>query len=132
MKLRSLRARLALQAGEPEAALASATHLFEDADRSGVPRYSSVGSLLVHRARHALGERVDLDQAERDLRLAEQSVGLEAWWWAGETGAALGVDAWVDLAEAWVDELARQSGPHEASLRKLADRRLDEWRLSSR
>jgi hypothetical protein len=51
---------------------------------------------------------------------------------AGETGAALGVDAWVDLAETWADELARQAGPYEASLRKQADRRLNEWRLSSR
>ncbi|MGI9085783.1 MAG: hypothetical protein ACR2FE_10930 [Aeromicrobium sp.] len=44
--------------------------------------------------------------------------------WKGETGAALGVDAWVDVAETWADGLARQAGPHEAALRKDADRRL--------
>lgn len=131
MKLRILRARLALESGASEVAMELARGLFEDADRSGVPRYASVASLVIHRARHALGEPIDHDEVERDLKLANRSVGLE-WWWAGEIGAALGVDAWVDLAETWADELAGHAGPHEAALRKEAERRLVSWRLSSR
>lgn len=132
MKLRTLQARLALESGAHDVALELAESLRDDAARAGVPRYASVAALIVHQVRHALGEPVDLDVAEGDLWSTHRSIALEAWWWAGETGMALGVGAWVDLAATWADELARQSGPHAASLRKEADRRLEAWRLSSR
>jgi DNA-binding SARP family transcriptional activator len=130
MKLQMLRARLALDTAAPEQALELARELSEDAVRAGVPRYATAADLLVHRARHALGEQVDLDAVDSTVRQAHDAVRLE-WWWAGETGAALGVDLWIDLAEVWADELAHQSGEHEAALRKYADRRLAEWRLSA-
>ena len=69
---------------------------------------------------------------ERDLRLVARSVGVEAWWWAGETGADLGVDAWVGWAEEWANDLAGASGPDGLTLREHADRRLAGWRLSGR
>ena len=132
MKLRILRARLALDAESPGEALELATGLRNDAERSGVPRYASVAALIVHRARHDLGEPVDLDTVERDLLLAHRSVALEAWWWTGETGAALGLDSWVDRAERMAAALSRLAGPHEVALQKHAERRIAEWRLKSR
>jgi tetratricopeptide (TPR) repeat protein len=132
MKLRMLRARLALDSASPGEALELANGLRNDAERSGVPRYASVAALLVHRARHDLGESVDLDAVDRDLLLAQRSIALEAWWWTGETGAALGLEAWVDRAESMAAALSRLAGPHEEALQKHAERRIAEWRLKSR
>ena len=132
MKLRSLQARHALVVGDAETALTVADELAAAAERAGVPRYAGVAALLGHRARARLGEPVDHAVVEQDLRLVARSVGVEAWWWAGETGADLGVDAWVGWAEEWANDLAGASGPDGLALRKHADGRLAGWRLSSR
>ena len=131
MKLRLLRSRVALAAGAPAQALEIARALSADAARSGVPRYAAAAELVAHQSTHALGEPVDLDLVDGALRRAHAAVGLE-WWWAGEVGAALGVDAWIDRSEVWADQLARQAGTHESALRKEADRRLAAWRVSVR
>jgi DNA-binding SARP family transcriptional activator len=131
MKLSLLRSRLALDSGTPELALDLAQRLARDADRVGVPRYATVARLVVDRARHALGSSVDLAATDATLRRAHDAVRLE-WWWAGEMGAALGVEDWVDRSEKWADELARQSAEYESALRKYADRRLAEWRINVR
>jgi hypothetical protein len=128
MKLAMLRARLALAQERAEDALVLARDLRTSAQRVGVPRYASVAGLLVHQARAALGEAVDLDDAWSELGAVERSVAVEAWWWAGDTGAALREDAWLNRAEALADELARASGPHAESLWAEADRRLARWR----
>ena len=132
MKLQSLQARHALVAGDAERALTVADELAAAAERAGVPRYAGVAALLGHRARARLGEPVDHAVVERDLRLVARSVGVEAWWWAGETGADLGVDAWVGWAEEWANDLAGASGPDGLALREHADGRLAGWRLSCR
>ncbi len=132
MKLRSLRARHALAVGDAETALAEAEELSGSAERAGVPRYAGVAALLRHRARARLGEPVAHEDVERDLRLVARSVGIEAWWWAGETGADLGVGEWVGWAEEWASDLAEASGPDGLALRNHADRRLAAWRLSAR
>ena len=90
MKLQLLDAQVRLLAGAPDEALRIADELREDAVRAGVPRYDASARLVAHRARAALGEPVDLDQAWRDLGDVEGAVRVEAWWWAGETGAELG------------------------------------------
>jgi hypothetical protein len=94
-----------------------------------VPRYASVAALLVHQCRAALGEPVDLDRAERDLADAERSVRLEAWWWAGETGAALRQRSWLDRAATLADELAGRTEGAAEALRSEAAHRLDGWAL---
>jgi DNA-binding SARP family transcriptional activator/tetratricopeptide (TPR) repeat protein len=132
MRLRLLRARHTLAIDAPAAALEGAETLRRSADEAGVPRYGAVAALVAHRARHRLGESVDLDAVERDLQRTVHAVGVEAWWWAGETGADLGVGAWVNLAERLARDLARQSGPAGLALQRSAERRLDGWTLRTR
>jgi tetratricopeptide (TPR) repeat protein len=132
MKHAALRSRTALLTDAAAEALELAEALRADADRIGVPRYGSVARLLVHQARSALGEPVDLDVAWRDLAAVEGAVAVEAWWWAGETGAMLGQQRWLDRAEVLASTLAEASGPYGDSLRAEADRRLAGWRLRMR
>lgn len=132
MKHALLRARTALLTGTAAEALETAEALRADADRTGVPRYGSVARLLVHQARAALGEPVDPDTAWHDLAAVEDAVAVEAWWWAGETGAALGQARWLERAETLAATLADASGEHGDTLRAEADRRLAGWRLRLR
>ncbi len=131
MKLRLLDAQLRLLAGAPEEALRIAEDLREDAVRADVPRYDASARLVAHRARAAVGEPVDLDRAWSDLQDVEGAVRIEAWWWAGETGAALGEPRWIDRAEQLADDLARAAGPRADGLRAEADRNLARWRALS-
>lgn len=128
-KLRLLRSRLALLAQQPEQALDLASRLSTDSAAQGVPRYSSVARLVAHRATAALGEPVDLGALEQDLTAVERSVALEAWWWAGETGAALGVPALVDRAGVLAHRLAQASGDHAPALVRDLERRSANWRV---
>jgi DNA-binding SARP family transcriptional activator len=133
LKLSLLRARIALQCGEPDRALERMTELVSAADQMGVPRYSSVGRLLAHQARAALGEPVDLAMVHRDLAAVEANVLLEAWWLAGQTGVALGDESLIRRAEVLADDLARASGETYADgLRAEADRQLVGWRVRMR
>ena len=131
MKLQLLDAQVRLLTGDPAAGLLLAEQLREDAVRAGVPRYDASARLVAHRARAALGEPVDLDQAWQDLAALEQAVRVEAWWWAGETGAALGQARWLDRSEQLAAELALAGGDHADTLRAEADRRLAGWRAVS-
>ncbi|TNM40350.1 hypothetical protein FHP29_09825 [Nocardioides albidus] len=99
MKLRLLQAQVHLLREEPEQALTIARALADDAGSVGVPRYDACARLLVHRAAHALGEPVDPAAAWHDLGRVERAVGIEAWWWAASTGAALGEERWLTRAE---------------------------------
>lgn len=128
MKLHLLDAQVLLLGGSAEKALEVASTLAASAASAGVPRYVSCAGLIVHRARAALGEPVDLDQAWADLAEVERSVGIEAWWWAGQTGAELGQERWLDRAEELVVGLAGRSGDHADTLRSDATRRLEAWR----
>jgi hypothetical protein len=132
MKMSLLRARTSLLAGDAEQARAEATSLVARADELGVPRYSSVGRMVAHQAGAALGDPPDPATVLSDLAAVERTVRLEAWWWAGETGAALGDAGWIDRAETLADELARSSGEHGDALRAEADERLAGWRLRTR
>jgi DNA-binding SARP family transcriptional activator/tetratricopeptide (TPR) repeat protein len=132
MKRSLLSARASLLDGSAEDALATATGLAGDAERVGVPRYAATARLLAHQARALLGEPVDLDAAWRDLAEVESAVALESWWWAGETGAALGQERWLDRAEALAAGLADASGEHREALRHEATRRLAGWRVRTR
>ena len=132
LKLAVLRTRLALLLGEPESALTGAEGLLTTATSLGVPRYGSVARLLAHQARAALGEPVDLTTVMTDLDAVERTVKLEAWWWAGDTGALLGSDDLVDRAESLAADLARSSAAYADGLRADADRRLTGWRLRTR
>ena len=132
MKHASLRTRVALLRGDPAAALAAAGRLASEAGAVGVPRYAATARLLEHQARAALGEPVDHDAARRDLGIVEEAVALEAWWWAGETGVALGEPRWLDRAETLAGRLAGESGSHRETLQAEATRRLEAWRLRTR
>jgi DNA-binding SARP family transcriptional activator len=131
MKLSLLRSRTQLLAGDATGALATAADLVADADRVGVPRYAATARLLVHRAHAALGEPVDLDTAAADLSAVEAAVAVEAWWWTGETGLALGQERWLDQAATLAGRLADASGEYAETLRAEATRRIDGWRARS-
>lgn len=128
MKLQLLDAQALLLGGSAQKALGVASALAASAAAAGVPRYVSCAGLVAHRARAALGEEVDLDEAWHDLGEVERSVGIEAWWWAGQTGAELGQERWLARAEELVVGLAGRSGNHADTLRADADRRLEGWR----
>ncbi|MFL6105612.1 MAG: hypothetical protein ACJ72L_01520, partial [Marmoricola sp.] len=65
---------------------------------------------------------------QRDLAATQESVAIEAWWWAGETAVALGEPAFLGTAEEWAGRLATLSDrPDE--VRAAAGSRLDGWRL---
>ncbi len=131
MKLQLLDAQVRLLNGDPAGGLLLAEQLREDAVRAGVPRYDASARLVAHRARAALGGPVDLDRAWQDLAALEQAVRVEAWWWAGETGAALGQSRWLARSEQLAADLARVGGAHADALRAEADRRLADWRALS-
>lgn len=134
MKLQLLDARARLAVGDPEGALRVADELARTARQADVRRYASCGRLVHLWSAAASGERVDPEDAWRACAAVEQSVGVEAWWWAGATGAALGMDRCLRRAEELADGLARRSGPHADTLRLEAGRRLAQWRagLSAR
>ncbi len=128
MKLDLLDAQVQLLRGAPEEALRTAERLRDAAAASGVPRYETCARLVAHRARAALGEAPDAEGSWQDLADLERAVGIEAWWWAGRTGADLGDPRWTERSEALAADLARRSGDHADTLRAEADRRLTEWR----
>ena len=127
-KAQLIRGRLALAAGEADIAVAQADTLALAAGRIGVPRYSSVARLLGHRARIDLGQPVDPALVERDLDLADRSVAIESWWWAGDLGAALHVRALVDRAERRAARLIGESGVRSTGFDRFARARIDTWR----
>ena len=131
MKLQLLEAQVQLLRGEPESALRVAEELASAAARALVPRYEACARLLVHRAAHALGEPVESTAVRRDLGRVERAVGIEAWWWAGSTGAALGDERWLARSEELVADLARRSGDHGDELRAGAARQLERWRSAA-
>jgi len=130
-KRRLIRARAALARDDPTTALGIASDLAEVAGAAGVPRYSSVARLLVHRARAGLGEPVDLNAVQTDLHATRDAVALEAWWWIGDSAAAHGVPRWVDDAAEAAASLARESGDHAAALERASATRLDAWRSTA-
>ena len=76
----------------------------------GVPRYTSVARLLVHRANRALGLPVDLGAVAADLDLLDRCVAIEAWRWTCEVAADFGNRAWLDRAADRAARLARDAG----------------------
>lgn len=128
MKLQLLDARVRLDVGDPGGAARIAEDLAAAARLAGVRRYESCAGLVGLWSAAASGKRTDPDDAWRALAAVEQAVGVEAWWWAGATGAALGLDRCLARAEELADGLARRSGPHADSLHHEAGRRLDRWR----
>lgn len=132
MRLHLLEAEAELLAGEPETALRTAADLAAAAGAAGVPRYEACARLVAHRARAAAGEPVDPERAWADLAGVERAVGVEAWWWAGRTGADLGDERWLARAEELAAGLAAASGPHADTLRAHATRTLEAWRPVTR
>ncbi len=128
MKLQLLDAQVRLLSGDPASASGISADLAAAARQAGVPRYEACAALVGHRARAALGEPVDLDRAWADLGAVERAVGIEAWWWAGRTGADLGEQRWLTHGEELVVRLAGASGPHADALRTDAARRFADWR----
>lgn len=132
LKLALLRTRLDLLADRAEEARSRAATLVETAASMGVPRYASVGRALLHQAAHALGEPVDPAHLRNDLAALEDADRLEAWWWVGETGAALNDGTLISRAESLADHLARASGEHGDALRARADAAIARWQLRMR
>lgn len=128
MKLQLLDAQVRLALGDAEGAAPIAAELAAAARRAGVRRYASCADLVRHWSAAAGGERVDPEDAWRALAAVERAVGVEAWWWAGATGAALALDRCLVRAEELAADLAGRSGPHAGSLRAEVDRRVDRWR----
>lgn len=91
-------------------ALAHGQRLALDAEARGDAGYRALAQLAQVRARHSLGEPVDLDQVAVSLAALPRVTGLEAWWLTAETAATFGVDRWWDLADQRVVELAAHAG----------------------
>jgi DNA-binding SARP family transcriptional activator len=125
-------ARLALLRGDAEQALATGARLTGTAMKLGVPRYASAARVLSHRANRCLGVPIDMDAVEADLGELAASVAIEAWWWTGDAAADFGVPAWLERAARLVGRLAGQAGPHSGSLRREADKRMEQWELAAR
>lgn len=92
-RYRALRARLALCVGEPDAALAFADavqQVVADADPVRAMRYVVTARLVAAQA----GRHEGLSAVAEDLRRLAVVSGLDGWLVAGDTVAALGVDAW--------------------------------------
>ena len=90
----------------------------------GVPRYTSVARLLVHRANHALGGPADPDAVAADLDLLDGAAAIEAWWWTCDLAGDFGQAAWRDRAADRAARLARGAGGYADGLLAAADRRL--------
>ena len=125
-----LTARLALLRGDAERALAGSASLEARAAALGVPRYTSVARLLVHRANHALGRPADPGTVTADLDLLDRCVAIEAWRWTCDLAADFAQPAWRDRAADRAARLAQHAGRYADGLLREADRRLS--RLSSR
>jgi DNA-binding SARP family transcriptional activator len=130
MKADLLRSRLALARGEDEVAATLAGGLSARAAEAGVPRYAAPAALVAQLARSALGQAVDLAETDRLLEQIARAAAMEAWWWCGDAGAALGVAAWLDRAETLAAQLARNAGAYADTLRAEAERRLRGWRTA--
>jgi hypothetical protein len=130
-KLQLLQARTALAREQPDLAVELSSALAREAGQLGVPRYAGVARLVEHQARAALGEQVDLHNAERDLADVRAAVALEAWWWTGESAATHGVPAWVDLAAQQVGDLAANAAERGEALLDAARPRLERWKAAA-
>ena len=124
LKHQFISARLALLRGDTERALAGAGDLAARAAALGVPRYTSVARLLVHRANRALGVPVDPAAVVEDLDLLDRCVAVEAWRWTCDVAADFAEPAWLDRAADRAARLARGAGSHADGLLREADRRL--------
>ena len=125
LKHELLTARLALLRGDAERALAGAASLEARAAALGVPRYTSVARLLVHRANHTLGRPADPGTVTADLDLLDRCVAIEAWRWTCDLAADFAQPAWRDRAADRAARLARGAGGYADGLLREADRRLD-------
>lgn len=119
-----LTARRDLALGDAARALTTTTALAHPA--AGVPRYRHAAVLLEALARSSLGEPVDRDVVEAHLAGLTAAAAVDAWRWWGRLGAALGVPAWIDRAEAAAADLA--AGGHAPALHRQLERRLAGWR----
>jgi DNA-binding SARP family transcriptional activator len=130
LKHQFISARLALARGDAERALADADDLAARAAALGVPRYTSVARLLVHRANRALGLPVDPGAVAADLDLLDSCVAIEAWRWTCDVATDFAQPAWLDRAADRAARLARGAGSHGDGLLREADRRLSplSWR----
>lgn len=130
-KFQLLQARSALAHDDPATALQCSVSLARRASKLGVPRYATVARLVAHRAQAALGEPVDLDVVESDLRDAAEAVALEAWWWTGQSAAAHRVPRWIDLAADQVRALSDNSAERGDAVRAAASPRLEAWKAEA-
>jgi hypothetical protein len=127
-----LQARTALGSGNAESALGLAEDTARTAEALGVPRFAGPARLVAARARHRLGLPVDRDAVAADLEVAQRTMAVEAWWWAGETGAEFAEPRWVDRAEQLAAELAHQAGDRSDVFLASAGRRIQQWRSVTR
>jgi hypothetical protein len=130
LKHQFISARLALARGDAEQAFAEAGDLTARAAELGVPRYTSVARLLVHRANHALGVPVDPAAVAADLDLLDRCVAVEAWRWTSDIATDFAQPAWLDRAADRAARLARGAGRHADGLLREADRRLGRRRAA--
>jgi hypothetical protein len=127
-----LQARIDLGSGNAESALGLAEDTARTAEALGVPRFAGPARLVAARARHRLGLPVDRDAVAADLEVAHRTMAVEAWWWAGETGAEFAEPRWVDRAEQLAAELAHQAGDRSDVFLASAGRRIQQWRSVTR
>jgi DNA-binding SARP family transcriptional activator len=116
-----LAARLALAAGNPDAATEQGEAVLAQAGRLGVTRFRAQAQALLARAELARGDRVDLDALERTARAVTAGAPLESWWLLAELARDTGEPLFSTLAEQRVDLLLAGAGPWSERLRATAN-----------
>lgn len=118
LRVRSLRASLALASGDLVGAAEVASTVIADAVDRRTLRYRLFATLTEAKARLAAGEVIDHDDLDGALGRLEGCGGLEAWRATAELAAASRVDRWWRDAERRAGALVANAGEHGESLRR--------------
>ena len=124
-RARSLRVRVALLTGDADTAVEGAEAAVAEAAGNRDRRHLVLAEVLLARARHATGDRVDVERLDAAVRELDRVAGLEAWWLAAQLAEQLGVPAWRRVAERRLAHLVGHAGPWAVTLRAAAAGALD-------
>jgi DNA-binding SARP family transcriptional activator len=127
-----LMARLMLEDGRPEEAVAVCDDLEDRATGLATPRYRTLAQALGIRARALSGHPVDPPSTEDVLRGLRRFATPEAWWVTAELARDLRIEGLWGGAERMIGVLVEGAGSRGAEFGRQAGKRLDRMRSSRR